>query len=135
MGETLFKDGKSQAWGSLNPGVQKGKKTQPFPHSLSQKPASLPPILLQQGPLGHFPLCMSYPLGFPIWYKMPWCLLPQVGATSLGAELPMAIPMHRRGIPAQVHTALWGHPMGVWSTFWEWRNRGTTREGAAGARA
>uniref|UniRef100_A0A8B9UJA7 FEV transcription factor, ETS family member n=3 Tax=Anatidae TaxID=8830 RepID=A0A8B9UJA7_9AVES len=24
VGETLFKDGKSQAWGSLNPGVQKG---------------------------------------------------------------------------------------------------------------
>ena len=25
VGETLFKDGKSQAWGSLNPSVQKGK--------------------------------------------------------------------------------------------------------------
>lgn len=27
VGETLFKDGKSQAWGSLSPGVQKGKST------------------------------------------------------------------------------------------------------------
>lgn len=26
VGETLFKEGKSQAWGSLGPGVQKGKE-------------------------------------------------------------------------------------------------------------
>lgn len=131
----MFKDGKSQAWGSLNPSVQKGKNPQPFPHSVCQEPAPLPGTLLHQGPLGHFPLCMSHPLGLPIWDTMPWCLLPRVGATPLGAELPPAIPVHRRGVPARVHTVFWGHPMGVWSPFWQWGNEGTSREGAAGARA
>lgn len=46
VGETLFKDGKSQAWGSLSPGVQKGKSTA----APSPGPAPLPPARPERGP-------------------------------------------------------------------------------------
>lgn len=46
VGETLFKDGKSQAWGSLSPGVQKGKSTA----APSPGQAPLPSAGTERGP-------------------------------------------------------------------------------------
>lgn len=55
VGETLFKDGKSQAWGSLSPGVQKGKSTAapspgqvPLPLALAFSTGQQPPETLSR---------------------------------------------------------------------------------------
>lgn len=61
VGETLFKDGKSQAWGSLSPGVQKGKSTA----APSPGQAPLPPAGTEQGPRGTRILCRPAASGAP----------------------------------------------------------------------